>query len=203
MIGRSKRLFQALGAVLTNRQKTIRQAGALFATDPVEALANGGRHCCGHGFPGSLRELFGQSMLHRRLRRPDHHGRRRGRPAPPLAREARRGRAGGPVRQPHRPARHRDRGPQPALVRAQHRPGRHRGPAAGSPSGEAVDGGDAGRHGRGHRGGVRGQVHAAVVVLGGSGGRKAHGPAAAQYVGDQRQGRRCCRSSPAAANGSR
>ena len=41
--------------------------------------------------------------------------------APPLAGEARRGRAGGPLRQPHRPARARDRAPQPALVRAQYR----------------------------------------------------------------------------------
>ena len=38
-------------------------------------------------------------------------------------------------------------------------------------------------------GGVRGQVHAAVVVLGRSGGgREAHGPAPAQYVGHQFQG---------------
>ena len=57
--------------------------------------------------------------------------------------------------------------------------------------------------GRGHRGGVRSQIHAAVVVLGGSCGRKTYGPAAAQHVGDPVQARRCCRSSPAAANGSR
>ena len=40
---------------------------------------------------------------------------------------------------------------------------------------------------QGDRGGVRGQVHAAVVVLGGSGGREAHGAAATQYVGHERQ----------------
>ena len=34
---------------------------------------------------------------------------------------------------------------------------------------------------------VRGQVHAAVVVLGGGGSREVHGPAAAQYVGGQRE----------------
>ena len=54
-----------------------------------------------------------------------------------------------------------------------------------------------------HRRGVRSQVHAALVVLGRSGGRKAHAAAAAQYVGRQCPDRPCCRSSPAAANGSR
>ena len=34
-----------------------------------------------------------------------------------------------------------------------------------------------------HRRGVRGQVHAAVGILGGSGGRETHAAAAAQYVG--------------------
>ena len=38
----------------------------------------------------------------------------------------------------------------------------------------------------GKRGGVRGQVHAAVVVLGRGGGREIHATAAAQYVGDRR-----------------
>jgi hypothetical protein len=51
--------------------------------------------------------------LHRRLRRPHHHGTGRKGPDPPVAGEARRGRAGGPLRQPHRPARPRHRGPQP------------------------------------------------------------------------------------------
>ena len=49
--------------------------------------------------------------------------------------------------------------------------------------GHPLDGGDPGRHRRGDRGGVRGQVHAAVVVLRGGGGRKVHGPASAQHVG--------------------
>src|SRR5262249_50823648 len=35
-----------------------------------------------------------------------------------------------------------------------------------------------------HRSGVRGQIHVALVVLRGSGCRKAHGAAPAQYVGD-------------------
>ena len=83
-------------------------------------------------------------------------------PAPPLAGEARRGRARGPVRQSDRPARGRDRAPQPALVRAQYRPGRDRGAAAGVPPRQTLDGGDHRRHGRGDGRGVRGQVHAAV-----------------------------------------
>ena len=37
------------------------------------------------------------------------------------------------------------------------------------------------------RRGVRGQVYAALVVLGRGGGGKTYGPAAAQHVGDQRQ----------------
>ena len=49
---------------------------------------------------------------------------------------------------------------------------------------QALDGGNAGRPGSGDRGGVRGQVHAAVDVLGGSRRRKAYGAAPAQYVGD-------------------
>ncbi len=47
-----------------------------------------------------------------------------------------------------------DRGTQPALVRTKHRPGGQRGPAAGLPSRQAMDGGDAGWHGRGHRRGL-------------------------------------------------
>jgi hypothetical protein len=62
MIGRSKRLLQALGAALANRQQAIRHACAQFAADSIEALANVARDCCGHGFPGSLGELFGQTM---------------------------------------------------------------------------------------------------------------------------------------------
>ena len=49
--------------------------------------------------------------------------------------------------------------------------------------GAALDGGHTRWPGRSDRGGVRGQVHAAVVVLGRSGGRKIYAAAAAQYVG--------------------
>ena len=73
------------------------------------------------------------------------------------------------------------------LVRAQYRPSRQRRPTSGPTPGEQMDGGNPGRHGRGYRRGVRGQIHAAVVVLGRSGGRKTHGPAPAQHVGDQCQ----------------
>ena len=48
-----------------------------------------------------------------------------------------------------------------------------------------MDGGNPGRPGRSGRRGVRGQIHAALDVLGGSCRRKAHGAAAAQYVGRQ------------------
>ena len=58
-------------------------------------------------------------------------------------------------------------------------------PASPAASGDPVDGRDPRRHRRGQRGGVRGQIHAALVVLGGSRGREAHGAAPAQYVGDQ------------------
>ena len=113
--------------------------------------------------------------------------RRRGSPAPPLARKTGRGRAGGPIRQPHRPARPGDRAPQSALVRTQYRPGPHRGPTPRAASGRALDGRYPRRHGRGHRGGFRSEIHAAMVVLRRGGGRKAYGPAAAQYVGHQCQ----------------
>ena len=52
------------------------------------------------------------------------------------------------------------------------------GPAPGNP----LDGGDGGRHRRGQWRGIRSQIHAAVVVLGGGGGRGAHGSAPAQHV---------------------
>ena len=55
----------------------------------------------------------------------------RNRSAPAVAGEARRGRAGGSVGQPDRPARDRDRAPEPALVRAQYRADRHGRAAAG------------------------------------------------------------------------
>ena len=111
------------------------------------------------------------------------------RPAAPLAGEARRGRAGRPLRQPHRPAWGRDRAPQSALVRAKHRPGHQGRPAAGAPPGGQVDGGNARRGGRGNRRRLRGQVHAAVVVLRGRRGRKIHAAASAQHVGDERHDR--------------
>ena len=57
----------------------------------------------------------------------------------------------------------------------------HRRAASGAP----VDGGDPGRHRRGQRGRVRGQIHAALVVLGRSRSREVYGTAPAQYVGDQ------------------
>ena len=58
-------------------------------------------------------------------------------------------------------------------------------PAADPTSRPSMDGGDAGRPGRPRRRGLRGQVHAALDLFGGSRGRKAHGPAAAQHVGRQ------------------
>ena len=59
-------------------------------------------------------------------------------------------------------------------------PGSHHGcPAAGPTSNGSVDGRDPRRPCRGQRRGVRSEIHAAVVVLGGSGGGKIHGPAAA------------------------
>ena len=102
-------------------------------------------------------------------------------------------RAGGPVRQPHRPARGGDRGPQPALVRGQYRAGHHRHPAAGPASGDPLDGGHPRRPGRRQRRRVRSQVHAALVVLGGGGRRKIHAAAAAQHVGGCGEDRRCSR----------
>src|SRR6476661_4234404 len=57
-------------------------------------------------------------------------------------------------------------------------------PASAAASGAPVDGGDPRRHCRRQRGGVRGQIHAAVVVLGRRRGREAYRPAPAQHVGD-------------------
>ena len=59
----------------------------------------------------------------------------------------------------------------------------HRCAAAGFPPREALDGGNSRRHDRGHRRRVRGQVHAAVGILGGSRCQKAHVAASAQHVG--------------------
>ena len=71
----------------------------LFYPIKVEFLRNaildrGGRHEIGH----VDKIERGSPRLHRRLGRPDHHGRRRSRPAPPVAGKARRGRARGPHR---------------------------------------------------------------------------------------------------------
>ena len=56
-------------------------------------------------------------------------------------------------------------------------------PAPGQAFGHSLDGGHPRRDRRGDGGRVRGQVHAALVVLRGGGGRKVHGPAPAQHVG--------------------
>ena len=92
---------------------------------------------------------------------------------------------------------------QPDLVRAQYGSGGHRRPAPGSPSRQSLDGGDARWVRQRDRRRVRGQVHAALVVLGRGGGGKAHGPAPAQYVGDQRQDGGAVDHHRRAANGSR
>ena len=75
---------------------------------------------------------------------------------------------------------------EPRLVSALTRPDHQGRPEASTASRSQMDGGDARRHGRTDRRGVRGQVHAALDVLGRSGGREAHGAAAAQYVGRRR-----------------
>ena len=62
MSGRSKRLSQALCAVLANRQQSVGKIVALLATHSIEPLANGRRNGCSQGFSGALRELFCQSM---------------------------------------------------------------------------------------------------------------------------------------------
>ena len=62
MSGRSKRLSQALCAVLANRQQSVGEIVALLATHSIEPLANGRRNGCSQGFSGALRELFCQSM---------------------------------------------------------------------------------------------------------------------------------------------
>ena len=64
-----------------------------------------------------------------------------------------------------------------------YRAGHYRHTAPGTASGCPLDGGDAGWAGRGQRGGLRVQILAAVVVLGGSCCREIHAAASAQYVG--------------------
>jgi hypothetical protein len=46
MSGRSKRLSQALCAVLANRQQSVGKIVALLATHSIEPLANGRRNGC-------------------------------------------------------------------------------------------------------------------------------------------------------------
>ena len=58
------------------------------------------------------------------------------------------------------------------------RTGPYRHSAPGPASGTALDGGNIRRPGRSHRGGVRGQVHVALVVLRRGGGREIHAAAA-------------------------
>lgn len=53
-----------------------------------------------------------------------------------------------------------------------------------------MDGRDTRRPDRGERCGLRSEIYAAVVVLGGSGGDKIHAATAPQYVGHCRQDRR-------------
>ena len=90
-------------------------------------------------------------------------------------------------RQSNRPTRRRHRGAQPDLVRAEHGTGRHRRPTLGSAPRPSILGRDVGWVRQRSRRGVRGQIHAALVVLRRGGVRKAHGPAAAQHVGHERK----------------
>jgi len=61
-------------------------------------------------------------------------------------------------------------------------------PKLGPPPSYPLDGCHAGWDGRGHWSGVRGKIHAPVVLLGRGGRREAHGAGAAQHVGHQCQG---------------
>src|SRR5262249_13191998 len=96
---------------------------------------------------------------------------------PALARETRRSRTGGPIRQPRCPAWGGDRGSEPALVSGEQRAKSYRCAAANPASGAALDGGHTRRPGRSDWRGLRGQVHAALGVLGGGGGREIHAAA--------------------------
>jgi hypothetical protein len=78
------------------------------------------------------------------------------------------------------------RAAEPELVRTQHGAVCHRHPAMGPTPGPSISGGDARRVHLRRRRRVRSQVHAALVVLRRGRDRKVHGPAPAQYVGDQR-----------------
>jgi hypothetical protein len=97
----------------------------------------------------------------------------------------------GPVGRTHRPARLGDRGPQSARYE------RNTGCAITDVQSRILH--PAIRWMAGHprwrgdrdRGGLRGQVHAALVVLGGVRRREVHGSAPAQHVGQQRGDERC------------
>ena len=145
-------------------------------------LADAGR--LGHGLLDRAVGSLGQ--VPRRLPRADHYERGRGGADPAVAGKMGRGRACRSKWRSHCPARRRHRGVEPELVRTQHWAIRHRGPALGPTPGPSISGGDPRRVRQRPRRGVRGQVHAALVVLRRGRGRKAYGPASAQYVGDQR-----------------
>src|SRR5205823_7805389 len=69
----------------------------------------------------------------------------------------------------YRSARDCDGSPQSALVRENNGAAHQRCPELGSPSGDSLDGCHAGRDRGGVSDGVRGQIHVAMVVLGGGG----------------------------------
>ena len=62
MSDRSKRLFQALCAVLANGQELVGQTVALLPTHPIEPLPNGLRDGHRQGFPGTPGKFFYQTM---------------------------------------------------------------------------------------------------------------------------------------------
>ena len=69
----------------------------------------------------------------------------------------------------------------------------HGRPAAGPAPNGPMDGRYPRRPGRGERRGFRSEIHAAVVVLGGSGGGKIYGRSCSTTCGSSRPGRRCSR----------
>jgi hypothetical protein len=99
-----------------------------------------------------------------------------------LWREAGRERAGRSLRRPDSPARNGHRGPQSAVVRAQLRMHSDQHAATYPAPSHQMDGSHAGRPCRAFRCGIRGQVHAALDVLGGNRGGQAYGAASAQHV---------------------
>jgi hypothetical protein len=67
MIGGSEWFLQALRAVLANLHEAIGQAGPLFATDAIEALANSCGHRRRHRLTRPVRKLFRQATRFRVL----------------------------------------------------------------------------------------------------------------------------------------